>query len=102
MRQPVDYPLKDDDRFPSTSVDEMTYAALLDRHDAELRITEEMIRSACRRIEAAQQFPFAQRPNFLTRDQIGLSTDAEIADAGKSTGQTNANRLLSRWTRIIS
>lgn len=102
MRQPVDYPLPEDDWLPDNGVDGMTYAALLERHDAQLQITEEMIRSACRRIEAAQQLPFANRPNFLTLDEISLSKGPETADAGKSTGQPDANRLRSRWTRIIS
>jgi len=54
---PTDYP-KDSDNLTVNHSD-ITYAALLDRAAAEQPITDEMIRAACLKMEAAQQFPFA-------------------------------------------
>ncbi len=57
MLPPADYP-KEIDNLKSNQAD-LTYAALLDRAAAEQPITDEMIRAACLKMEAAQQFPFA-------------------------------------------
>ena len=57
MLPPTDYP-QDSDNLKSNQAD-ITYAALLDRAAAEKPITDEMIRAACLKMEAAQQFPFA-------------------------------------------
>lgn len=71
MHAPVDYPVTDDAAKTAYN-GPMTYAALFERHDAALLITVDMIRSATRSMEAAQQFPFATRPetidsNFVAR-----------------------------------
>lgn len=68
MQQPLDYPLEDCadeiDSVPPAPArapadDTLTYAALLDRYESEEPITDEMIFHACRKMDAAQQFPFA-------------------------------------------
>ena len=59
MLPPIDYP-QDRDKRESTQTD-ITYGALLDRAAAEKPITDEMIRAACLKMEAAQQFPFASK-----------------------------------------
>lgn len=64
MQAPVDYPVSDD--AANTSYNgPMTYAALLELHDAEQHITVDMIRSATVSMEAAQQLPFATRPETI-------------------------------------
>jgi hypothetical protein len=64
MQAPVDYPVSDD--AASTSPNSpITYAALFERHDAEQCITVDMIRAAIRGMEAAQQLPFATRPEAI-------------------------------------
>ncbi len=57
MLPPTDYP-QDNDNITNNQTD-LTYAALLDRAATEKPITDEMIRAACLKMEAAQQFPFA-------------------------------------------
>lgn len=57
MLPPTDYP-QDNENLKSNQAD-ITYAALLDRAASEKPITDEMIRAACLKMEAAQQFPFA-------------------------------------------
>ena len=64
MQAPVDYPVSDD-AANTSHIGPMTYAALFDRHDAEEHITDDMIYSANRSLEAAQQFPFATRPETV-------------------------------------
>ena len=66
MLPPTDYP-QDSDNQKKTPTD-ITYAALLDRAAAEKPITDEMIRAACVKMEAAQQFPFAL--NDKTTDSL--------------------------------
>ena len=78
MYPPVDYPVNDDSSNGDSVGDDMTYAALLDRHESDEVITEAMIESACLRIEMAQQFPFACKPELSTA------------------------KALSRWIRVIS
>ena len=63
MLPPTDYPQNRDTRN-NTQAD-ITYAALLDRAAAEKPITEEMIRAACLKMEAAQQFPFASKDEAI-------------------------------------
>ena len=64
MQAPVDYPVSDDAANTSHN-GPMTYAALFERHDAEEHITVDMIYSATRSMEAAQQFPFVTRPETI-------------------------------------
>ena len=64
MYPPVDYPVTNDDRALSETGD-ITYAALLERHDAQQAITDAMIQSACVSMEAAHQLPSATRPRLL-------------------------------------
>ncbi len=64
MQAPVDYPVSEDAAITS-HIGPMTYAALFERHDAEKHITDDMIYSATRSMEAAQQFPFAARPKTI-------------------------------------
>lgn len=61
MYPPVDYPVSNNSDS-AANADEMTYAALMDRHAAQQPITKEMIQSACASMEAAQQLPAATRP----------------------------------------
>lgn len=72
MLPPADYP-QDRDNQKSTQTD-LTYGALLDRAAAEKPITDEMIRAACLKMEAAQQFPFASKDDPLTPAIIQLLT----------------------------
>lgn len=60
MRPPIDYPVIGDTN-PADSCEDMTFAALLDRHESELAITDAMIESARTRIETAQHLPFATK-----------------------------------------
>lgn len=72
MLPPTDYP-QDRDNHKSTQTD-LTYGALLDRAAAEKPITDEMIRAACLKMEAAQQFPFASKDDPLTPTIMQLLT----------------------------
>lgn len=68
MNPPLDYAINAPDldvsslRSESGAHEPVTFAALLDRHDAELPITDAMIREACARMDAAQPFPFSSAP----------------------------------------
>ena len=64
MQAPVDYPVSDDAANTSHN-GPMTYAALFERHVAEEHITDDMIYSATRSMEAAQQLPFVTRPETI-------------------------------------
>lgn len=66
MQNPIDYPVADDNG--SLPPGPMTVGLLLDMHKAQQPITEEMIRSATRNLEAAQQFPFAGPPETIDPD----------------------------------
>jgi len=72
VQPPADYP-QDREKIKKTSAD-ITYAALLDRAAAEKPITDEMIRAACLKMEAAQQFPFATQPEADERPLMQLLT----------------------------
>ncbi len=74
MQNPVDYPVTEDTAGPLDGT--LTYAALFDLHEAQQPITEDMIRCAALNMEAAQQLPFAARPetidtNFVERSKSG-------------------------------
>ena len=56
MQAPLDYAANDADPI-GVEAGDITYAALLDRHAAKEPITDEMIRRACLRMEAAQSWP---------------------------------------------
>ena len=127
MHPPVDYPVKDDSRSGIQNSEEMTYAALLDRHESEKVITDAMIQAACLRIETAQQLPhvgkpdlqrFTELPQKLPFADHALSRQHTKQNAEKSTRTPGAIRLstavdlsafaepaakaLSRWIRVIS
>ncbi|ASJ76253.1 hypothetical protein [Granulosicoccus antarcticus] len=85
MQAPVDYPVSDDIANSSLS-GPMTYAALLARHDAAQHITVDMIRSATVSMEAAQQLPFAARPETI---------DSNFAARARS------EAILSRLLKVI-
>ncbi len=76
MQIPVDYPVNED---AASQLDaSLTYAALMDLHDAQQPITEDMIRCAVQNLEAAQHLPFATRAeaidtNFAERARSGLA-----------------------------
>ncbi|NND91281.1 MAG: hypothetical protein HKN42_10490 [Granulosicoccus sp.] len=78
MRPPVDYPVAN--RMMAAPPDEpINYAALLDRYAAKQLITDDMIQSACRSMEAAQQLPYAARPVPVdTRPGLRPCTDLVI------------------------
>ncbi len=85
VQPPVDYPKTKD--TPTNQPGEITYAAILDLAEAEQPITDEMIREACNKMEAAQQYPFAPQP----------------ANTGKSqTSSTRPTRLLTLLTKLRS
>ena len=80
MYPPVDYPVMEESvsAVKTSSVqknEDMTYAALLDRYEAEEVITEAMIQSACLRIETAQQFPFASKPQLQAFSEVSTAKD---------------------------
>lgn len=84
MQTPVDYPVTED---AARQLDgPLTYAALFDLHEAQQPITEDMIQSATLNLEAAQQFPFAARPETI---------DADYAQRSK------AGPVLSRLWNVI-
>lgn len=56
MHPPVDYPVSDDSSSCAV-VGQMTYAALLEKHDAQEFITPDMIHSASVSLEAARHMP---------------------------------------------
>ncbi len=85
MQVPVDYPVSDDAASSSYN-SPITYAALLERHDAEQHITVDMIRSATVSMEAAQQLPFATRPETI---------DSNFAASARSAA------VLSRLLKVI-
>ncbi len=127
MYPPVDYPVHDDPSNAVPSSDDMTYAALLDRHESKEVITEAMIQSACLRIETAQQLPFASRAEMqgLTEirqetelDDLAMTEHKSKRIKERSTGTSVSVKLptvmdlsiiaqpaakaLSRWIRVIS
>lgn len=116
MYPPVDYPLNDDSSNNDSVDDDMTYAALLGRHESEEVITEAMIQSACLRIETAQQFPFACKPELqafteLTQEsslddpvttEQQSSQIKEQSPAASGTVKLSTAKALSRWIRVIS
>ena len=77
MYPPVDYAVNDDTSNIAPSSEDMTYAALLDRHASEEVITEAMIQSACLHIETAQQFPTACKPEMQEFIEIGKDSALE-------------------------
>jgi hypothetical protein len=127
MYPPVDYPVNDDPSNAAPSSDDMTYAALLYRHESKEVITEAMIQSACLRIETAQQLPFASKPTMqgLTEkthesalDALATTKQESTRVKERSTGTPVSIKLstamdlsiiaqpaakaLSRWIRVIS
>lgn len=64
MYPPVDYPVSDVER-PVNNDAEMTYASLLERHNAAKHITDAMIQSASLSMEAAQQVPAVAKPQAV-------------------------------------
>ncbi len=64
MQPPIDYPQAID--TPANQNGDITYAAILDLAEAEKPITDAMIREACTKMEAAQQFPFSAQPAATT------------------------------------
>lgn len=77
MRTPIDYPeLPDDDneKAQSNNQQQMTFAVLRDRVDAEKPVTEDMIKSAKLQLESA----YSQQGNKVT-----------------------TNTSLTRWTRKL-
>lgn len=83
MNPPVDYPVIDDSKKAARPSEDMSYAALLDRHESEELITDAMIQAACLRIETAQQFPFACRPKLQGQSESNNTTDPENKAAAK-------------------
>ncbi len=71
MLPPTDYPQKSESS-PHSPTD-ITYAALLDRAAAEQPITDEMIREACVKMEAAQQYPFANKDTQENLDEVAAA-----------------------------
>lgn len=61
MYPPVDYPVADESSSGDV-VAQMTYAALLEKHDAQECITPDMIQSASLSMEAAQHMPLDEEP----------------------------------------
>lgn len=76
MQDPVDYPVPDDSSHSLEGP--ITYAALLDRHEARQPITEEMIRAATQNLEAAHQFPFAAPPETIDPDMALRTRNAPV------------------------
>ena len=67
MNPPRDYPIEspvpDDSSVGDLGAGKpLTFAALLDRHDAELPISDEMIREACVQLYVAQPRPSSSTP----------------------------------------
>ena len=85
MQAPVDYPVSDD-AANTSQTGPMTYATLFDRHDAEEHITDDMIYSATRSMEAAHQFPFATRPETVN---------------SKFTAPARTEAVLARLLKVI-
>lgn len=77
MNPPVDYPVIDDSKKAILPSEDMSYAALLDRHESEEIITDAMIQAACLRIETAQQFPFACKPKLQGQSESKDTTAPE-------------------------
>ncbi|MGQ7845387.1 hypothetical protein ACUNV4_12970 [Granulosicoccus sp. 3-233] len=76
MQTPVDYPVNED---AAGQLDgPLTYATLFDLHEAQQPITEDMIRSAVLNMEAAQQMPFAARPETIDTNFAGRSRTAPV------------------------
>lgn len=67
MYPPVDYPVTDEDAI-GKNLSDITYAALLERHDAKKSITDAMIHSACMSMEAAQQLESATKPKIIAQE----------------------------------
>lgn len=94
MRAPVDYPVEDANQSAQSELDEITYAALIDRHLSEQPITSDMIRTACLKMEAAQQFPFAdkEKPQFF-------SSQAAVTSKQSATSTDKTRVLPKFWNR---
>lgn len=97
MQQPVDYPLEDEEAANLSLCDKLSFAALLDRHDAQLMITEEMIQSACLQMELAQQFPVAK-----TAQAISVQVSANRTSKPQTQAYREIGLTLSRWTKLTS
>lgn len=127
MRPPVDYPVKDDTKSGIQKSEDMTYAALLDKHESKEVITESMIQSACLSIETAQQYPNVSKPELqclAKLTQISAQADGvvprqhanqSLQESSKIPGAIKlstvadlnaitvpAAKALSRWIRVIS
>ena len=76
MNPPRDYPIESpvpDDSGCGLGADQpITFAALLDRHDAELPISDEMIREACVQMDAAQPYPFSAAPSSSWKSRFSI------------------------------
>lgn len=89
VQPPVDYPQATD--TPSNQKGDLTYAAILDLAEAEKPITDAMIREACNKMEAAQQYPFAPKSEI---------TDATLSSQASSYGSAKLLTLLTKLRSV--